>query len=101
MPLSNPLIPPTLSSSTTRSTVACNASTTTELLAASTNRVGATIYNVSNKKLYVELGAAASASAYTTLIQAGGYYELPFGWQGSVNGIFDSGTGNVLVREFT
>lgn len=71
------------------------------LLASNANRLGATIVNDGNSKLYVAMGATASLTAYTVLVPAGGYYEVPFDYTGAINGIWASANGNARITEFT
>ena len=78
--------------------------TSVTLLAANTNRAGATITNNSTAVLYVEIGATASLSAYTVPLSPlvngiGGYWEVPFGYRGVISGIWASANGNALCRE--
>jgi len=75
------------------------AASDTTLLAANTLRVGATIYNDSTAVLYLKLGTGASSSSYTVKILQQGYYELPFNYQGVVNGAWSAAAGNALITE--
>ncbi len=103
MPLSNPVnvsITPATSSNVTATSV--NASTsTTSLLAANSNRKGATIWNNSTATLSLELGATASTNAFTAQLSPGGYYEVPYGYTGAIAGIWSAVNGSALVRELT
>jgi hypothetical protein len=88
------------SSTSTPSTV--SASTTSgALLAANSNRVGATIWNNSTANLFIDLDSAASTTDFSAKISPGGYYELPFRYTGVISGIWDAANGNALVRELT
>ncbi|GAX46206.1 hypothetical protein NIES4075_72270 [Tolypothrix sp. NIES-4075] len=102
MPLYNPdqfTITPSTSGAATPSSV--DASTTSvNLLAATSARKGATIWNNSTANLYVELGATATTSAFTAKVGAGGYYEIPFTYTGVISGIWDAVNGKALIREF-
>jgi len=73
------------------------------LLAANANRLGATIYNDTNRVLTLKLGATASATSFTTKLSAsGGYYEVPFNYTGIIDGIHAAGvSGDDLVTELT
>jgi len=71
------------------------------LLAANIHRVGATVYNDSTAALYVKLGATASTSSFTIKLNQGDYYEVPFSYQGIIDGIWASATGNARVTELT
>jgi hypothetical protein len=78
--------------------VASSASNVT-LLAANANRRGAAIYNNSTSIMYVRLGAN-TATAWTVIIPASGYYEVPFGYTGIIDGVWQTaGSGNCYVTE--
>lgn len=86
-------------SATTR--VATSTSAVT-LLAANANRVGCTVWNESSEQMYLLLGTGTpSATAYTIIVAANGYYEVPFGWTGAVQAVLASGTGQAEMTEFT
>ncbi len=107
MPLNNPstvtLANPT-SATSTAATVPVPADTVTAavLRAANANRKGLTIWNNSTGAILIEFGTAPTATTYTARIEPGGYYEVPFGYTGQVQGLWTAlgGTG-ALVREFT
>jgi hypothetical protein len=84
-------------------TAVVSAAVDTSLLALSTSRYGATIFNDCDKTLYVALGSvAASTSSYTVQVPAGGYYEVPFNYCGVVRGIWAAApTGNAVITELT
>jgi hypothetical protein len=85
------------SSSITRVPASATAVT---LLNANLNRKGATVFNESNRTLYLALGAAtASATNYTIQIIGGGYYEVPFGFAGRLSGFWTAASGAALVGE--
>lgn len=73
------------------------------LLAANTLRAGATIYNDSSSTLKLLLGTPATATSFTLPIAPGGYYEVPFGYQGQIDGIWIGGgvTGDARITELT
>lgn len=107
MPLNNPTVvnlnAPT-SATATRSTIAVPADTVTPavLAAVNVNRKGLSFWNNSTGAVLVELGAAPTATAYTARIEAGGYFELPFGFTGQVQGLWTAlGGVGVFVREFS
>jgi hypothetical protein len=75
--------------------------TSVTLLASNTARKGATIFNDSTAKFYIKLGATASTSSFTILMLGSGYYELPFGYTGIIDGIWASATGNARIAEIT
>lgn len=84
----------------TLSNVSSSASNVT-LLAANAARKGATIFNDSSAILYVKFGTTASTSSYTVQMAAGGYFEVPFGYTGRIDGIWASANGNARVTELT
>lgn len=84
----------------THSNVASSATNVT-LLAANTARLGATIYNDSNVPVNVKLAATASATSFAIRMKPGSYYEVPYGYNGIIDGIWDSADGSARVVEFT
>lgn len=98
-PASVTVIEPT---STTSTPSSVNASITSiTILAANSIRKGGTIWNNSTARLYIEFGATASTSAFTAILEASGYYEIPFNYTGAISGIWLAANGNALVRELT
>lgn len=93
------------SSTATKATVAASASSVT-LLAANTARRGAIIVNDSTVVLYIDLtGGTASTSSYSAVLGGSAaapfeFYEVPFGYNGLITGIWASATGNARVTEF-
>lgn len=84
----------------TQSSVASSASDVT-ILAANTARYGATVFNDSTAILYLLVGAGtSSATVHTVQLQAGDYYEVPYGYTGILKGIWASATGSARVTEF-
>lgn len=73
----------------------------TPILAANVARLGATIFNESGAIAYVKLGATASLTSYTAQIAIGGYYEVPFGYTGAIDGITVAVTAVLRVTELT
>ena len=47
----------------------------------------------------MKLGSTASTTSYTLQIAVGGYYEVPFGYTGAIDGITSSGTAQLRVTE--
>lgn len=87
------------SSTAATSTVASSTSSVT-LLAANPNRVGAVIHNDSNSRLYVKFGATASVSDFTFRLSAQDVLEVPFSYQGIIDGIWAPNvSGNARVTE--
>lgn len=82
------------------------AASSTTLIAANANRLGAAIVNDSSAILYVKLGSSASSTSYTVMLAGtvssiAAYYEVPFGYTGIITGIWASATGNARVTELT
>jgi hypothetical protein len=88
------------SSTSTPSSVSAGTTSAT-ILAANSNRIGATIWNNSTANLFIDLDSAVSATDFSAKISPGGYYELPFRYTGIITGIWDAANGNALVRELT
>lgn len=92
--------------STTHTTFAAATSAKT-YLNVNTARTGATFINDigSTSNLYLLLGAdvgvAVSATNYTVLLVPNGYYELPYGFSGCVDGIWSATVGNVYITEIS
>lgn len=109
MPLSNTIFSLTAnvdssSSVVARTTVPVPADITTPvvLLPANANRKGASFFNNSEGNLLIELGAAPTNTAYAAKINPQGYYELPFGFTGQIQGKWDlAGGSGALIREFS
>lgn len=94
-----------------RSTVPVNskvdaATSSTLLLAANQQRLGASFYNRSTAILYVLCakdsteGATVSASVHTVALASGGYYEVPENYVGLIYGIWASVDADVRITEF-
>ena len=90
-----------LNSSTGTVTQVASSATNVTLLASNAARRGATISNDSNKTLFVKLGATASATSYTKNLGTDEYWEIPFGYTGVIDGIWDLANGNAYVTELT
>ncbi len=75
--------------------------TSVTVLASNSNRKGAAVYNDSNARLYLKLGATASTTSFTVLVFPNSYYELPAMYTGIVDGIWASASGNARVTEIT
>lgn len=78
------------------------ANATTTILAANSNRLGATIYNNADKTMYLALAAGATSTNFTVALDANGaYYEVPFSYVGIITGYWDAGvTGKAYATEF-
>lgn len=87
-------------SSTPTSTNVSGTTTSTTLLAANASRAGATFFNDSTATLYLLLGSGtASATSFTVKIASGGYYELPYEYEGQVVGVWSAAAGAVRITE--
>lgn len=78
------------------------------LKAANANRRGLAIHNNTvASNLFIKLGAVANIGAgtesFTIKLVPGGYYEVPFGYTGIVDGIWDAAeaAGEALITEIT
>lgn len=97
---------PTRPATPAQSSVAASASSVS-LLAANASRLGATVYNDSaSATLYVKLGTTASTTSFTVALPPqvdgiGGYYEVPFGYTGAVDGIWSAAVGSARITELT
>lgn len=91
---------PKRSATATKTNVSA-ATTNTALIASNTARLGASVFNDSTSAMYVNLGSSASTTAFVVKLAAASYYEVPFGYTGAVNGIWDTATGAARVCEFT
>lgn len=72
------------------------------VLAANTARLGASVYNDSNKKMYLKCGTTASTTSFTVVLVPNAYYEMPFEYTGVLTAVWASGvSGSARVTEFT
>lgn len=80
-----------------------DSATSVTLLAANASRLGATVANDSSAALYLKLGATASTTSYTARLVQYGYYEVPYGYTGVIDGIWasDPNDGAARVTELT
>jgi hypothetical protein len=51
--------------------------------------------------LYLKLGSTASVTSFTTRMVAYAYYEVPFQYTGTIDGIWASATGSARMTELT
>lgn len=71
------------------------------LLPTNPDRRGATILNSGTARLAIELNGVPSFTTSFVILDPTGYYELPFGFQGAVNGVWElAGNGHAEIREF-
>jgi hypothetical protein len=75
--------------------------TNVTLKASNASRKGLTVYNDGTARLFLKCGATASATSFTTLVPAGGYWEAPFGYTGIVDGLWNVANGSARITEFT
>ena len=88
-------------STATRSDVNDSAANQT-LLAANSSRMGASIFNDSSSILYVKLGTTATTTDFSVKLFQDGYYEVPFGYTGRIDGIWSAdSTGAARITELT
>jgi len=90
-----------LSSVNPSNTNVASSASNVNLLALNSNRLGAMIYNDSTATLYVKLGTTASLTSYTVQIAPLGYYEVPYGYTGNIDGIWSSANGNARITELS
>ena len=91
----------TASNATAVLTNVAGSATSVTVLAANTARKGAAIFNDSTTDLFCKFGTTASATSFTVKILAGGYYEIPFWYNGIITGIWTTATGNARVTEIS
>jgi hypothetical protein len=98
----NPITVTVSKSSTSAVTSVVSAAVTTSILASNTNRLIGSIFNASNKIMYVKYGATASLTSYSIALYPNSYLEIPSDYTGAIDAIWQaSPTGNALVTEFT
>lgn len=102
MSLTNPMPVRIAATATTSVTSVLASVTAVTLVAASTARLGLTFYNDSTSIMYIVLSAtAASATFHTYQVPGGGYYEIPFGYQGAVGAIWAAAGGSVRITDMS
>jgi hypothetical protein len=75
-----------------------NATTSsTVILASNPNRITASIFNNSNKTMYLALAATATTSLYSIQIASGAYYELPAVYTGIISAVWASGANSAAL----
>lgn len=90
------------STASTVTAVASVANSSYTALASNANRLGAFVFNNTNKPLNVKLGATASTSSFTTILFAQAYWEAPAEYTGIIDVFSPNGTtGTVVVTELT
>ena len=90
-----------MASTASRAAVAASATAVT-LKAANPGRKGLVVYNDSAVTLYVGYGLTTTTTDFTYKVLGGGTYEMPEPiFNGLVQGIWDSASGNARVTEIT
>lgn len=69
------------------------------LLGVTSGRLGAAFYVDGGAAMFLKLGSSAGTLDYTLQVQPGGYYELPFGYVGTVSAIWQTAGGSVRITE--
>lgn len=87
----------TISPQVATPTSVASSATSVVLFAAAASTRGRTIFNESTAVLYMAFAAAASTTAYTCQIAAGGYYEVPGNFSGVISGIWTSANGSARL----
>lgn len=83
-------------------TSVADSATNVTLLAANVARVGACVYNDSTEFLFLKLGATATTSSFTVRMSPQGYYEVPYGYAGIIDGIWGAdGSGSARITELS
>lgn len=97
-----PLSVQNVTSTNTSTTSVAASATNVILLSANSNRKGATIWNDSTTAtLYVKLGTTASTTSYAAQLFPTGYYEIPYGYTGEIDGIWSAAVGSARITELT
>jgi hypothetical protein len=90
-------------SSTSSLTFVAAVTSSTQLLAANTNRKKMMVHNESTAVLYLAFGSTSSATAYTVQVPANSYFEMPVPpvYTGIIAGIWSSAIGNARITELS
>lgn len=99
-----PLIPPQsssiASSQTSSYTINADSSESQVLLASNPNRIGAMIWNNSSGRLYLDFDEVVTNANYAIRLDPSAGYEIPYGYTGTIAGIWSNNNGFALIREF-
>lgn len=77
------------------------ATSSVQVCAPNSARVGAAFWNDSSAVCYLLLnGGTASTTNYTVQMAAGAYYEPPCTYRGAVKGVWAAANGSMRVTEF-
>lgn len=104
MPLYSNATSNTTTTSVATNTVAVDSTKSVILSSADSSKIGRIIVNNSTKgALYINFKNAASLTDYVVKVPTNNTYEVPFGFTGDINGIWDKAdnTGNAKVYEFS
>jgi hypothetical protein len=90
-------------SCTTATSSSATVTTTSQLLASNTNRLGAFFQTnpLNTGILLLGFGASPITGSFNVMMPAGSYYEVPFGYLGSIWGVAQSGFAQVWWTELT
>lgn len=102
------VVTPEVSSTGTLTRVPANVAAVT-ILAANAGRIGGSVWNqTATANLFLSLSATApvitpGAERYSVKLVPGAYFEIPFGYDGIIQGIWDAAdaTGYAAVDEYT
>jgi len=103
MPLNNPVHGIEISNPKSQSVIAVTlpSDTTAVLIAPNNlNRKGLSIHNASNSRLYLDYSNQVTPQIFAKSVEPNSYFEIPFGYLGSVWGIWENLSGAALIREF-
>lgn len=71
------------------------------LAAANPARKGLSLWNNSDGAVLIEYNAAPTANSYSFVLESKGYYEAPYNFTGSLQGLWQAtGGAGIQVREF-
>jgi hypothetical protein len=71
------------------------------LLPSNASRLGASFYVEMGSALFLKLGSSPGTFDYSVQVNAGALYEVPFGYSGTVSGIWAFASGTVQITENT
>lgn len=94
------VVAPRASATGTQTSVASSA-TSVQLLAANTARIGAVIFNDSTQVCFVKFGTTASATSFAYRLTSNSTMEVPYGYTGRIDAIWNSANGNARITEMT
>lgn len=89
-----------LSDTATLSSVTGSATSVT-LLSANSSRLGFSVFNDSNRSLFIKMGTTASLTSYSVFLDSDEFYEQLNGYTGRIDGIWDGAAGDARITEYT